>query len=450
MSEVNISQIHLSFIRGFRYYPTDETLKEEFSYLNDKRKYYDNVIKDNSEPGKRFSKSIVGLGMLRSVLDTQSASIDSSNFSNPRKSDSFFNKFRGYYEQLAEDNQILVPHYPCVVDVLPSSASKYRINLSSLPGSLSKAETARASLSIRVYPAGLAFLRLGIFLSTTKSFEVDDIVGFLRYKNGLIDIEGLGTDLNIGRVTEQYAKRLFEGLHNQSKDLDFMDYSIVDIVKSSPLTVKGASKEVFKPLLCWSRGASVRGYKVNNVAKEDGDIQLIGPMSAVTCIQDRPGMNLRMNGDRRKIRRGIRNSVELFFLQKYLAEYIETKEVSSGLNQAQNDNYLKFLKKGILPPNIEQLLSCWNYTCLHIQNTPIVDADWKTRYNELLLTLDKEKQIETAQGKAIQQLLAVKDEVSAARKECGKIVEKAISYVSKFLPPPYNALLSADALSLNK
>jgi hypothetical protein len=172
MPAQGISKIYLSISRGFHFNPQDKDLQSKYDFFADNRSYFDKVVKDVQYIGRR-DLTIEKLGKMRSILDLSS---------NGCGADNFFQFFQDYYCNLATKGLYLIPHYPCVVDILPTADTQYGIDLSTFPESFRNATVAKISVSIRLYPIGLGSLKLGLYLQTKESFNIQDITELLRQK----------------------------------------------------------------------------------------------------------------------------------------------------------------------------------------------------------------------------------------------------------------------------
>lgn len=428
MSEPKITKIYLALTRGFHYNPKDEALNSKFNFLADNNKFYEKAIQDIDYLGTQQDLYIQKVGQLRSVLDTKSTSISGTLGCEP---DPFFHQFQEYYTYLASKGQSLLPHYPCVVDILPSNKVKYKINASAFPGSLSEAKIAKLSVSIRLYPVGLASLRLGLFLSTTKSFDVKNIIEFLWQKNGSIDVEGLGTGLSIDKLTKMYGQMLLDGLCKRRNPLSWsFTYSSIDIIESSQLTLEHNYDDVFFPLV--NLGKEPENKLIPNNQSRDGDILLFGPKSSVSYLPNNADGNKLMNPDRRKIRRWVRNSVELFSAQQLISNCISATTVAGIFDSLKAEHWMETIKKGILPPAIKQLFSYWNYTHLHLQDFPLIKQDWRNRHSELIRILDENARIVKANKLSMKQLIAISKEASKAQTEVGITIRDLPKIISDY------------------
>lgn len=425
MSEVNINQIHLSLIRTFRYYRRDNSVEKPFAFLADDEKYYNAVVKDHNYLGKQ-GKIVPGVGKLRSVLD-----ID------PKKlgADRFFVNFQDYYHKLLsrskpniEKGMTLTPHYPCAIDILPSNRRKYQVITSTLPGSLQKVKKAKMSFSIRIYPVGLASLRLGWFFTTEESFKIEDIIEFLVQKRASIEIDD--SKLSIDKLTKEYAVRLIDGLLKKEKPpLSWEDtYSIVDIVKATNLTLDQNYNDVFLPLLCLRKQSREEERTIDNLSSY-GDVLLPGKRSVVACLLS-PHVEIQ---DRRKVRRWLRNIIELYSIQKFLISEIETMTISRTFGRFKK-HWLRTFKRGLLPPKIKYLFSVWMYTNLHLRRSPLKKESWRVRYQKILKILDKNNDIKKSNDQAKDQLEEIVKETSESSKELGQWLKSLIDFVKKFSP----------------
>lgn len=423
MSEVKINQIYLSLIRAFRYYQRDSSLDESFTFLADDQKYHEIVVREPKCLGNE-NKFLPRVGKLRSVLDVESV-----------LADSFFGCFQDYYSKLLSRSMpdiqkgiILTQHYPCAVDILPSKTMKYKVDISTLPGSLGNVKKTKMSFSLRIYPAGLASLRLGWFLETEKSFRIEDIIEFLVRKRAKIEINDL--KLSVGELTEEYARRVIDGLVKSEKPSLFWDYtySTVDIVEATGLSLQQNYSDIFLPLVSLSMQPEEREYTINNLSKR-GDVLLPGPKSTVTYL---PSAD---EADRRKLRRWLRNVIELFSIQRSLVSEIQTMEISKTFEQLRKEYWLKTLEKGLLPPTIKYLFSLWNYTNLHFQTYPLRKEAWRVRYNEMLRILDPDDSIRKSNDKVKAQLEDTVKQASDSSKKVGGWLRSLLEILGKkFLP----------------
>ncbi|HLE74895.1 MAG TPA: hypothetical protein VI864_02485 [Candidatus Bathyarchaeia archaeon] len=422
LSDVKISEVYLSSINTFAFYPED-SLRRSFDFLSDNEKYYSAVFEDYRYLGKQKDKTIKGVGKLRSVLDVP------LNVS----SDSFFNSFQNYYHWLSTPETwkrlTLTPHYPCVIDVFPSRSQKYRVVTSTLPGSLGSASNVKMSLSIRVYPVGLASLRMGLFLATDQSFKIEDMIEFLLFPRKVtieVDkgdgIEEFSTDV----LARGYAKKIVDGLHSKEKPPGWVDtYSMVDIVNTTPLTIDQNMGNVFLPLLCLDTEPE-KGECISDNLSRKKDVVLFGPKSAVAYlpVSDEPG--------HKTVRKQLRNFLELFFVQKFLGYKIETFSKGYLPENFSKGYWLKILKNGVLPPKIEELYSFWNYMNLQEQDYPMQNENWKIRYKAILNVLDKTKKIERQKEQAMTLISKTVEEAKKAQEQVGKMLEKLPDLIKSF------------------
>lgn len=425
MSEVNINQIYLSLIRTFRYYRRGNSVEKSFAFLADDEKYYKTVVKDHEYLGKQ-GKFVPGVGKFRSVLDIASTTVSA---------DSFFANFQDYYHRLLsgsrpniEKGLILTPHYPCAIDILPSNRKKYQVITSTLPGSLQKVKKVKMSFSVRIYPVGLASLRLGWFLTSEESFKIEDIIEFLVRKRAIIEIDD--SKLSIGKLTGEYAERLIEGLLKKEKPpLSWEDtYSIIDIVEATTLTLEQDYNDVFLPLLCLRRQPREEERTIDNLSRH-GDVLLPGTRSVVAYL---PSAEIQ---DRRKVRRWLRNIIELFSIQKFLINEIETMTISNTFRQLKKEHWLRTLKRGLLPPTIKNLFSVWNYTNLHLRSYPLKKESWRVRYQKILKILDKNNDIKKSNDQVMDQLKEMVKEASEDSRKVGEWLKSLFDIVGKRILP---------------
>jgi len=423
LSAANISQVYLSLIRTFQFYPQRPTLNPSFDFLADDAKYYNSVISGNTTLGQ-MGKSVPGLGKLRSPLDGSCA----LNQKKKVEADSLLTKFQDYYTKLYAQKLTLTAHYPCVIDILPSKGVNYQLDSSTLPGSLSSAEEkeTKMSASLRIYPAGLASLRLGLFLSTQSSFKTEDIIEFLKGKNAVVKIKA--EQFTIEDLTAEYRRRLLAGLNTELNSFNWEDtFSFVDIIKAAPLTLAQNQNDVFLPLLCLKSAPRANECSIDNLS-EDPDILLPGSRCFVSYLPsgEKP--------DRRKVRGWLRNSLELYYMQKFLIQRIAALTDSANYSSLLEEvNWMIKVKKWILPPKIASLLSAMNYTSLHTRIYPLQKDVWRTRYNKTLLVLDKGNDITTANAQAKTQVDAIVKLTNDNNHEVGSWFQKLVDIAAKFV-----------------
>lgn len=426
MSAVNINEIHLSLIRTFRYYRRDVSvpgLKKPFAFLKDDEKYYETVV-DEPKRLREPPRFVPGVGRLRSVLDTAPA----------WWADPFFISCQDYYQGLKRRKLILTPHYPCAIDILPSNRKKYRVITSTLPGSLKNVEEAEMSASIRIYPAGLASLRLGWFFTASKDFQIEDVIEFLKSKSAFIEIAKRPrpkySKLSIDELTREYAKRLVKGLLRKERPLSWdFTHSIVDIVKATPLTLERNYSDVFLPLLSLDKQPKERESYVSNLSTKGDDVLLPGTRSAVAYLPSAK------EWDRRKVRRWLRNIIELFSIQNYLIKEVETMKISDIIQQLEKEHWLKTLKRGLLPPTIKHLFSVWNYLNLHFQRHPLDQVAWRVRYRKILRILDKNNEIRKCKDRAWSHIEETVNESVRAEKKTGSWLKALFDSILKWVKP---------------
>lgn len=423
MPAKNITKIYLAFTREFRFNPNDKDLHSKYDFLADKRSYFDKVVKDAQYLGKK-DLSIEKLGKIRSALDLSG---------NPSEADNFFQHFQEYYSYLAGKGPYLIPHYPCVIDILPTSDTKYAIDLSTFPGSLKDAKLAKISASIRLYPIGLGSLKFGLFLMTEKSFDIHDVIEFLIQKNGRILVTNLGEEYTVDRLTRVYAESLLQALYKNKKPFSWdSTYSFVDIIESEPLSLESNFEDFFLPITCLGKEPKDKEHVPENQAR-DGDVLLFGERSAVSYLPGTLDGDRLMNPSRRKLRRWVKNSTELFSAQQVACNFVSTSAVTRTLDALRSKYWVEKMKDGILPPPLEELYSYGNYTGLHNQGTPLCKKEWRDRHSELIRMLDPENRIAEALKQSNEQLVAISEQASDAQHDVARSLKTANDTVKEYV-----------------
>jgi len=270
----DISKIYLTFNREFHFDPKNKDLHGKYDFLANNKDYFEKVIKDVLYLGKK-DLHIEKLGKMRSALDLAS---------NPCGADNFLQHFREYYCSLANKGLYLIPHYPCVIDILPNSETEYNIDLQTFPGSLKDGKLAKISAAIRLYPIGLGSLKFGLYLQTEKSFDIKDIIELLRKKNGKILVINLGEYNTLDQLTKVYGELLLQALFKDKKPFSWTStYSFIDIIDSEPLSLKSNFEDFFLPVYCFGKEAKNKEHVPKNQSR-DGDILLFGEKSAVSYL----------------------------------------------------------------------------------------------------------------------------------------------------------------------
>ncbi|MFX1538018.1 MAG: hypothetical protein ACFFDI_27810 [Promethearchaeota archaeon] len=384
------------------------------------KEYFEKVVSD-IEYLWDHDIEISEIGKLRSVLKCVGSD-------HTMAADPFFCRLQEFYISLSQmgKNLIFSPHYPCAIDILPSKDKEYQIVISTLPGSLADSDPndTKMSLSMRIYPVGVASLRLGWFLSTGKNFKIEDIIDFLWKKE--TDIQIGKEILDIDKLSVKYAKTLISGLIEKKRPpfLWSDTYNIIDIIEPSDLPpLEQCYNSLFLPLLTLQKNAIAEKTIGTNLSRK-GDVLLVGSKSAVSYF---PSGTI---WDRRKVRRWLRNFIELFAVQQYLITEINTAEIAETFRVFKK-NWMNTLKRGILPYEIRHLFSLWIYTQLHQQPCTLEKEDWRNRYLEFLKILDRDKKIEKANSSAWNQLASIKAETNAAEKSAGKLLTSVIETVMK-------------------
>jgi len=392
-------------------------LKKPFTFLGDNSDYYDQVIDKCKYLGQQ-NRVIDKVGKLRAVIDVSGPG---------QNADYIFCDFQRHYQNMANSDikQLqLTPHFPCAIDVLPSKNLPYKVDTSKLPGTLQKASTIKMSFSIRMYPAGLAFFRLGFYLEGQEGFAVNDLITFSTLNKFPVTINNAQFDLL------DYANNVLKGLHKDYNpaSMNTRDrYTIVDIIEASRLlTWEQNSKNMFLPLLSLDPSGIDESAVSANLSRKQ-EIFKIGPRSSLLYLpaaaDDR--------STHKTVRRLLRNYLELFFIQKFLAEKISDLSKTAEYSFDIGGNWKQILKNGLREPRISNLFSLWDYTSLHLQDHPLKSEQWRNRYTAILQVLDKEKSIE---AKSIQAMDTIKDMVSqakAAQAEVNAGIEKAIDTITK-------------------
>jgi hypothetical protein len=379
-----LKQIYISFVRTFRFRQKNSKFRSNLDFLKRGKEedYFKEVVSDinylwNEDIEIAKKGKTRPLGRLRSVLKYIASD-------HTIKADPFFHKLQEFYISLYQENEnlILVPHYPCAIDILPSEDREYQVVSSTLPGSLRDANPnmTKMSLSMRIYPVGIASLRLGWFLSTEKSFKIEDIIDFLWNKETNIEIDK--QTLDIDALSVKYAKILISGLI-EKKPPPFRwlnTYSLIDIVKATVSYLSGKMR------------------------------------------------------DRRTVRTWLRNFIELSDVQKYLISEIEAVKFYQMYCMLKQ-YWLNRLKKGILPPKMRPLFSLWVYTQLHQRTCTLEKESWRNRYQEFLKVLDKKGRIQEANDSAMITLEQIETETRKANSDAGKWLKYFIDFIGTKLKP---------------
>ena len=290
------------------------------------------------------------------------------------------------------------------------------------------------SVSIRIYPAGLASLRLGWFFATEESFRIEDIIEFLMRKEAFIEIAKRPSPkyskLSIDELTTEYKRRLIRGVHREEFPLPPWEfsYSIVNIVKAIPLTLERNYTDVFLPLLCLDKQPKEGEHAVDNLARGGDELLLPGTRSVVVYI---PSVAC---ADLRKVRRWLRNIIELFSIQKYLIKEVEKMGISGIFRRLRGEFWLRKLRRGILPPTIEHLFSVWNYLNLHFQRGPLKKG-WRTRYQKILKIMDKNDEIRNSRDQAWGLVQGTVNEAVKASQEVSESLKTWIDRVLAWAKP---------------
>lgn len=420
LPEPKITQIHLSLIRTFRFCQQNSEFERKFKFLGDRKKYYETVVEDIENLGNQ-NKTIPEVGKLRSVLQTPKVK-------HYVKADSFFRKLQEFYIALSHKTNkklILTTHYPCAIDILPSSDTNYEVLSSTLPGSLREASEIRTSLSLRLYPSGIASLRLGCFLSTDNSFKGGDIIDFLLKKDTLIKIDD--EQCSIDRMITNYAEKTIIGLVKEKRPpLDWIDtHAIIDIVEVNPLPSSNMEyKTFFSPLLNLQKNYVINEESLQNLSNR-GDWLIPGKKSVVLFFPF-----AQSDCDRRKVRRWFRNFIELFSIQKSLMSQIQAEKISE-IFRNNRQYWLDKLKRGILPNDINSLFSLWLYTQLHQCPGTIEKEAWRTRYQKTLKVLDKKNKIQKANDIALIELGKIEKETSNLHTTAGNWIKSFIELLNE-------------------
>jgi hypothetical protein len=138
--------------------------------------------------------------------------------------------------------------------------------------------------------------------------------------------------------------------------------------------------------------------------------------------------------DRRKVRRWLRNSIELLSIQKCLKNVIATTTTANTFDQLRKEHWIQILKRGILPPTINYLFSLWDYTNVHTKDYPFKKEAWRIRYQNLLKALDRNDSIRTANEQVMAQLEETVKEASEASTTTGKWLKSLLDVVIKRIP----------------
>lgn len=419
----NITKIYMAINREFSFNPKAEDLHSKYNFLANKEDYFNTVIKDDGYLAKK-KLYIENLGTIRSVLDLTA---------NTCGADNFFQYFQEYYCDLANKGLYLIPHYPCVIDILPKSETPYEAFLNTFPGSLKDATIANISASIRLYPIGFGSLKFGLYLQTDKSFDIRDIIHLLSEKDGIISVPNLGGDFTIDRLTRAYGEFLLEALFKNKKPFSWSStYSFVDIIESEQLSLESDFKDFFLPLSCLGRTPKNKKRIPKNQSLY-GDILLFGEKSAISNLPFALDGNRQMNPHRRKLRRWVRDSTELFSAQQFACHKLEAINVTRTLEELKAHLWTKKLKDAILPPPLEEIYGYRNYTELQNQESPLRKQDWRERHSELIRMLDPEKKIAFANRQSKRQLASIKKQSKAAQQDVAKAMKLAEEIIREYV-----------------
>jgi hypothetical protein len=375
-----ITQVHLSLMRIFQFNLERKRLKKEYDFLADQKKYYEKVLYDGKFLGKQ-NLIIPNVGKLRSCTDFKDKDL---------QVDRFLSNLQHYYSQLAKRHKLfLMPHYPCVIDILASKNDYYQIEKTKLPGSLSSCSEPKLSIALRIYPAGMVSVRLGLYLQTATSFEIRDIIDFLWNKNAVVNIRN--QSYNIDKLTKEFVLRLSAGIFKDQQTTPALQhtFSMVTISEADPyLTFQNNKSDMFLPLLCLNMQPDRNIPVTGNLSRKPEVFMVGGKGNTVFFIPDDKKYVDEHICDRHKLRCWTRNVFELYALQNFLRASIVVECVGTDFQiKLSTQNWIKKLKKGILPPALDSLFSNWNYVQIHQQDYPLKEG-WKKRYVEILKVLD--------------------------------------------------------------
>ena len=415
-----ITQIHLSLMRIFQINLERKRLEKKYDFLADQKQYYEKVLYDGKFLGKQ-NLIIPNVGKLRSCIDSNDKYL---------QVDSFLSNLQHYYSQLAKRYKLfLMPHYPCVIDILASKNDYYHIDKTKLPDSLRNCLEPKLSIALRIYPAGMVSVRLGLYLQTATSFEIRDIIDFLWNKNAVVTIRN--QSYNIDKLTKEFVLRLSAGIFKDQQTTPALKhtFSMVTISEAEPyLTFQNNKSDMFLPLLCLNMHPDSSIPVTGNLSREHEVFMVGGKGNTVLFI---PSDERECECDRHKLRRWTRNVFELYALQNFLRASIAVECVGTDFQiKLSNQNWIKKLKKGILPPALDSLFSNWNYVQLHQQDYPLKEG-WKKRYVEILKVLDPGDAIKNSKIQARTLLDKTVQQAAQDSKDASSWLQKLIEKVEK-------------------
>jgi hypothetical protein len=431
MDPLLLRSVYLSFLDMF-YVPIDKIKPKHFVNFHNPNIYYNEYIR--TEKSKEQRLFVNGVGEFRSALRVKD--LQEKKYDYPVLDSVWVSMSNLYNNSLKKDKMLpFLPSIPSIIDLLPSNQRHYNLDVSLLPGSLSKADKklCRMSFSIYYFPIGCAISRIALYLgSEGYLFEPRDLAPLLKrpekylkvwvFKKNRKVFEGYLFDM-MKQMQKHFTQELCGSNEVQTKTLK--RFSFADFVDTSRPLNEVTEKDIIFKLVesTFTRTANAMsrniGYPLIN---SDGDykdtIVIAGDKYGFIWVPQSVELTHHL-----LYRRYLRNLAMLLMVQQSLYVQISAIESSRWRDQIRSNLFITQVKQGFLGPAILTPLTLLHY--VQIQKTFYKNI--LMLYEGLKEPIDPDKTIDKTADKLQEYLKQVDQEVQTSAGTVHGLISKFIS-----------------------
>lgn len=404
------------------YVPIDKIKPKHFVNFHKPNNYYNEYIRaEESEESEEQRLFVNGVGEFRSALGVKD--LKQKKYGPPVLDSVWASMSNLYNNSLAKDKTLpFLPFIPSVIDLFPSKQRYYRLDLSLLPGSFSKADEdfCRMSFSIYYYPIGCAISRIGLYLDAVDYvFEPGDLAPLLKRPEKYLKVSvskknRMIFDGYLFNMVKQMQKHFTQELcgSNEMEAKTLKRFSFADFVDTSRALDEVTDKEIIFNVVesTFTRNANAMppniGYPMwSEDAGYEKTIVIAGDKYGFIWVPQSVELAHHL-----LYRRYLRNIAMLLMVQQSLYVQMSAIESSRWRDQIRSNLFIKQIKQGVLGPVILTPLTLLHY--VQIQKT--FGRNIRKLYDGLKESIDPDKTIDQTSDKLQEYFEQVDQEVQAS------------------------------------
>jgi len=311
------------------------------------------------------------------------------------------------------------------------------MDIKSLPGTLRLANKVRMSCSIHLFPMGLVSIRVGAWLeqfqeemeAEKKGFSARDVAQFMREERAEVYVrQRKAPRMSASRHDKMTVHELFKtlksgfvkGIGEESSIGSWVGntYHIWDI-----WGVTGPQWIDDELVALLELDCGMVPQKPKNVYFGKNSIVLYSEGLDIDALSSVDGLY------RRKIRRVYRNLIDLFVVQRTIADRLHDLNLDEFSKKIEAKTWMGAIKQGVWPPDVKVLLQSLVLLMLHERK--MVFRGYRNRYLELLKEWDKDKSVTKGQKTAKKLSNDFQKRVAMSRDEMKSLFKSVLDYIAK-------------------